>query len=126
MERLFWICIAGALGSGTRYLIGLWAADRLGDSFPYGTWIVNVLGCFCIAIVMQLALSVPAFPPTLRLALTTGFLGGLTTYSSFNYETTRLLQSGSPASALVNFGATTLACFGAGWLGLSLVRWATG
>lgn len=123
MERFFWICFAGAVGTGTRYLISLWASDRFGAAFPYGTWLVNVLGCFCIAAVMQTAVSLPTFPPNLRIALTTGFLGGLTTYSSFNYETTKFLQQGASASALINFGVTTVACFGSGWLGLSLVRW---
>ena len=46
MARLFWICFAGALGTGTRYLVALWAAQRLGSVFPYGTLIVNIVGCF--------------------------------------------------------------------------------
>jgi hypothetical protein len=49
MERFFWICLAGAAGTGARYLIALWAAQRLGSAFPYGTLIVNVFGCFVIA-----------------------------------------------------------------------------
>lgn len=122
MERLFWICFAGALGTGTRYLIGQWAGERLGSSFPYGTLIVNLTGCFLIAAVTQIALDMLAFPPTLRLALTTGFLGGLTTYSSFAYETTRLTQDGAPGAAMLNFGLTTVACFGAVLLGLALAQ----
>jgi CrcB protein len=117
MERFFWICLAGALGTGTRYLVGLWAGQRFGASFPYGTLIVNVTGCFLIAAVMQTAMNVANFPPTLRVALTTGFLGGLTTYSSFGYETTRLAQDGAHGVALLNFGVTTGACFSAVLLG---------
>src|SRR5260221_219849 len=49
MARLFWICVAGALGTGARYLVGVWATRALGASFPYGTLIVNVVGCFLIA-----------------------------------------------------------------------------
>jgi fluoride exporter len=120
MERLFWICFAGALGTGTRYLVGLWAGQRLGSAFPYGTLIVNVAGCFLIALIMHVALHAATFPPTLQLSLTTGFLGGLTTYSSFNYETTRLLQVGSLRGALLNYGLTTVLCFGAGLLGLAV------
>ncbi|HTQ08304.1 MAG TPA: fluoride efflux transporter CrcB [Polyangiaceae bacterium] len=124
MERFFWICFAGALGTAVRYLVSLWAAQRLGTNFPYGTLIVNVTGCFLIALVMSVALRVPAFPTNLRFALTTGFMGGLTTYSSFNYETTRLLQEGSPRLALVNYGVTGLCCFAAGVCGLLLgARW---
>lgn len=117
IERLLWICLAGALGTGARYLIGVWAAQRFGAAFPYGTLIVNIAGCFSIAAILQVALNVSTFSPTLRLALTTGFLGGLTTYSSFAYETTQLFRTGSSGAALVNFGVTTLACFTAVALG---------
>ena len=122
MERFFWICLAGALGTGTRYLVGVWAGARFGTSFPYGTLIVNVTGCFLIAAVMQTAMSVATFSPNLRLALTTGFLGGLTTYSSFGYETTKLAQDGSRGAALLNFGITTVACFAAVLMGFAAAR----
>ena len=120
MQRLFWICLAGALGTGTRYLVGLWAGQRIAADFPYGTFIVNVAGCFLIALVMRVALQVTTFPVDLRLALTTGFMGGLTTYSSFNFETTQLLLAGKRAAALTNLGATLGACFVAGMLGMLL------
>lgn len=122
MERFFWICLAGAAGVGTRYLVGLWAGERLGTAFPYATLIVNVAGCFLIALVMQTALNVATFSPTLRLALTTGFLGGLTTYSSFAYETTKLVQDGARGAALANVAITTVACFVAVALGLFLAN----
>jgi CrcB protein len=122
MERLFWICLAGAFGSGSRYLVGTWAGARFGTSFPYGTLIVNVCGCFLIALILESAAHVANFPPTLRLALTTGFMGGFTTYSSFAYETTRLAQDGARSAALANFGVTTLACFVAVLLGLAAGR----
>jgi len=122
MERLFWICLAGALGVGTRYIVGVWAGQRFGVSFPYGTLLVNVAGCFFIAAVMQTALNLASFSPTARLALTTGFLGGLTTYSSFAYETVKLAEDGARSSAALNFGVTTVACFAAVVGGLALGR----
>jgi CrcB protein len=122
MSKLLWICLAGALGTGTRYLVSVWASERFGEAFPYGTLIVNVAGCFLIAAVMQTALNASEFSPTLRLALTTGFLGGMTTYSSFAYETLRLARDGSRTAALVNFSLTTLACFGAVLLGLGAAQ----
>ncbi len=122
MERLLWVCLAGAVGTGTRYLVALWAGERFGAQFPWGTLLVNVAGCFLIGLVMQLALSLSAFPVNLRFALTTGFLGGLTTYSSFTWETTRLVQDGTPSAALLNFGLTTVGGFGAAVLGLGLAR----
>jgi CrcB protein len=121
MERFFWICLAGAAGTGARYLVAVWAAQRLGSAFPYGTLIVNLIGCFLIAALMHAALSL-AWPPTLRSALTIGFIGGLTTYSSFNYETMRLFEEGAPATAAVNLAGTILGSFAAGWLGLISAR----
>ena len=121
MERFFWICLAGAAGTGTRYLIALWAAQRFGSSFPYGTLIVNVTGCFLIAVIMQVAIAT-SWSPTLRSALTIGYIGGLTTYSSFNYETTRLLQDGAPDVAALNAIVTLVGCVAAGWLGLIASR----
>ena len=122
MERFLWICFAGALGTGTRYLIGLWAGQRPGSTFPYGTLIVNLLGCFLISFIMYLGLNLANVSTTLRMALTTGFLGGLTTYSSFNYETSKLLQDGAVGVALVNLGLTLFGCFASGMLGLFLAR----
>ncbi len=126
MARLFWICIAGALGTGARYLIGIWAEQRLGKDFPYGTLIVNVAGCFLIGLVMHLALRTTAISPALRPILATGFLGGLTTYSSFNYDTTRLLQAGAHGTAVFYFVMTIALCFTAGLLGMGAARLVAG
>jgi fluoride exporter len=121
MERLFWICLAGAVGTGSRYLIAVWAAQRLGSAFPYGTLIVNLAGCFVVAALMHAALTL-GWSANLRSALTIGFIGGLTTYSSFNYETMRLFEEGAPASAFLNVALTLVGGFGAGWLGLITAR----
>jgi CrcB protein len=121
MEKLFWISLAGAAGTGSRYLIATWAAQRFGSAFPYGTLVVNLAGCFAIAAVMHAAL-VLAWPPTLRATVTIGFLGGLTTYSSFNYETTRLFQEGAAAAAAANLVLTVIGGLLAGWLGLICAR----
>jgi len=121
MERFLWICLGGAAGSGARYLIAVWAAQRFGSSFPYGTLIVNLAGCFAIAGVMHAATAL-SWPATLRSAITIGFIGGLTTYSSFNYETSRLLEEGAAGGAIVNGLATILGAFTAGWLGTLFAR----
>lgn len=122
MDRFLWICFAGAFGTGARYLVGLWAGKALGTTFPFGTLIVNVVGCFLIAFVMQISLSTTLLSPTARLTLTTGFMGGLTTYSSFNFESTRLLQEGAWGTGLLNVGVTLSVCFVAGLLGLLVAR----
>ena len=121
MERLFWICFAGAVGTGTRYLVALWCAQRLGSAFPYGTFLVNIIGCFVIGGVMHAALLLD-WSPTLRAAITIGFLGGFTTYSSFNYETLRLVEEGAIATAGANILMTLVGGWAAGWLGLVAIR----
>jgi fluoride exporter len=121
MERFLWICLGGAAGTGARYLIAVWSAQRLGSAFPYGTLIVNLAGCFVIAALMHAALTL-GWSPTVRAAITIGFIGGLTTYSSFNYETMRLIEEGALAPAAVNLAVTVLGGFAAGWLGLMSAR----
>jgi CrcB protein len=83
-------------------------------------WIC-LAGCFAIAAVMHAALTL-AWSPTLRSAIAIGFLGGLTTYSSFNCETTRLLDEGSRGVAALNVAATLIGAFVAGWLGMVCAR----
>lgn len=121
MERFLWICLAGALGTGARYLTAAWAAQRFGSAFPYGTLVVNLSGCFAVAALMHAALTL-GWPPTVRAAATIGFIGGLTTYSSFNYDTMRLFEEGAPATAFVNLSVTVIGGFMAGWLGLMTAR----
>ena len=121
MERFLWICLGGAAGTGTRDLVAVWAAQRLGGAFPYGTLIVNLIGCFIIASAMHISVTL-AWSPTVRAAITIGFVGGLTTYSSFNYETMRLVQEGAPVSALANLTATLVGGVLAGWAGLMTAR----
>lgn len=121
MERFLWICLAGAAGTGARYLVALWAAQRFGSTFPFGTLIVNVVGCFAIAGFMHAALAL-SWSATTRSAITIGFIGGLTTYSSFNYETSRLLEEGATGTAALNVMATIFGAFAAGWLGMLSAR----
>jgi CrcB protein len=118
---VWWIMGAGALGSGARYLVGLWAVERLGAGFPYGTLIVNVTGSFALGMVAHLA-TASAWSPELRAAIAIGFLGGFTTYSSFNQETLTLLGNGAAGVALMNIAITLTAGLAAGWLGLVVAR----
>jgi CrcB protein len=122
MTRILLIGLAGALGTLTRYFVGLGAGRWLGTAFPYGTLIVNVLGCFLIAAIAHVAASTTMISPTLRLTLTTGFMGGLTTYSSFNLETTGFLRDRDFTTGFLNLGVTLVLCFSSGLLGLVVAR----
>lgn len=118
MERFLWICLGGAAGTGARYLVTLWALRIAGPGFPWGTLAVNVVGSFLLGLIMQVALTTDLIDPTLRLGLTTGVMGGFTTYSAFNYETLLYLQRNAWLAAFANLAATVLLCLAAGALGL--------
>lgn len=118
MARFLWICLGGALGTGARYLLSGWLAEAWGPGFPVGTLAVNVIGSFLLGLIMQVALTTELIPPTLRLFLSTGIMGGFTTYSSFNYETLKLFQDSAWGLGALNLAVTVLSCLGAGLLGL--------
>jgi fluoride exporter len=117
MERLVWVCLGGAFGSGARYLMSGWVQERLGAGFAWGTLSVNVLGSFLIGLIMQVSLSTGSVSPLVRLTLTTGVIGGFTTYSAFNYETLGYMQKSAWFLAGANVLATWIACLAAGFLG---------
>ena len=116
-----WVMVAGGLGSGARYLVGQWAGAAIGASFPFGTLIVNLVGCFLLGAVVQLS-SAGSWSPELRTAIAAGFLGGFTTYSSFNQETIALLTSGATGVAATYVAVTIAGGLAAGSLGLAVAR----
>jgi CrcB protein len=126
MERFALVCLGGAFGTGARYLLSGWLAERLGHAFPYGTLAVNLLGSFLLATLMGVGLASASLSPTARIALGTGVLGGFTTYSTFSYETFVYLQEGAPSLAALNVGATLIGCLLACWLGFAAARWLLG
>ena len=109
--KLLLVCLGGAVGSGLRYLTAVTASRVGGDAFPYGTLAVNLVGCFLIGFVNRIASDAIVSEDT-RLLLSTGVLGGMTTYSAFSYETVRLFQLGDWRGAVVNVVVTTGACLG--------------
>ena len=126
VDRWFWVCFGSALGGGARYLVSLGMTRLLGQSFAYGTLTVNVIGSFLIGALMVTASEGSAIAPTLRLALTTGVLGGFTTYSAFSYETFRYLEQGAWSTALVNVLVTLFGGLAATFLGWTFARWLLG
>jgi CrcB protein len=122
MARFLLVCAGGAFGTGARYLLGGWAQRTLGTAFPYGTLIINAVGSFLIVILMHLSIQRGVISPDLRVILTTGVMGGFTTYSTFNYETVRLLQDGALGLGALNILATVVVCLLAGGLGVLICR----
>lgn len=120
--RLLLVCAGGAIGSGARYLTALWAASAMSPAFPYGTFIVNVVGSFLIAFIMHVGAATELLSADMRVMLTTGVVGGFTTYSTFNYETTNLFRLGAWPAGMLNIGVTLIGCMAAGFAGLLLAR----
>lgn len=106
MPPIIAIAIGGAVGAVSRYLVGLASLYWFGDRFAFGTLIVNVMGCFVLGILLQHQLVATAKLPTLAHAgLTVGFLGALTTFSTFGVETIRFVERGEWWLAAINVGA---------------------
>ncbi len=121
--RILWIGMAGALGTVARYQLDRWTQARIGSSFPWGTLSVNLLGSFLLAWLTHAGLRADGPSPATRLVLSTGFLGGFTTYAAFNLETLRYLQCGAVGPATAYAAITILGCLGAGaagWFGASI------
>ena len=112
------VCVAGGVGTGLRYLIARWMVGAAGSGFPWGTLTVNLVGSALGGALMHLALTSPSISPAQRVVLTTGFLGGFTTYSAFNSETLAYLHNGSYGLAASYLLLTVVGCLGAGVLGL--------
>ncbi len=122
MQTAIFIAVFGALGCLARYLLSGWVYQLLGRVFPYGTFAVNILGAFLIGLIMELALRSTMISANLRIGLTVGFLGGLTTFSTFSYETFRLLEDGELVVATTNVLASVVFCLAFTWLGIVAAR----
>ena len=122
MVRFLLVCLGGAAGTGARYLFGLGVQRLTGGGFPWGTIGVNLVGSFLIVVIMQLGLVKQTISPDLRVILTTGVMGGFTTYSAFNYETVQFLRTGATGFALLNVGVTLVGCLLAAGLGFLVAR----
>jgi CrcB protein len=134
VREIVFVALGGSLGAVARYGVGLAASHWLGKNFPWGTLTVNVAGCFVMGIVMELLLDLEshtaeAITPALRLqtslwrhGVAIGFLGGLTTFSTFGADTLRELQSGRPLTALTNVAASVLLSLAAVWCGIAVMQ----
>ncbi len=122
MQTVFIIAVLGATGCLCRYYLSGWVYELCGSSFPYGTFAVNIVGAFCIGLIMEFSMHSALVSPHLRVGLTIGFLGGLTTFSTFSYETFRLLEDGQLLVASVNVLSSVMVCLVFTWLGIVAAR----
>ncbi len=114
-----WVAIgvAGALGAVLRYWLDGLVSRAAPGAFPWGTFVVNVSGCFAIGLLSAVLTGKFLPHPVLRTAILVGFVGAYTTFSTFTYETLQLGRGGAVGIALANVGASVVAGFGAVWLG---------
>ena len=122
MRELLIVGVAGAAGAITRYTVSGWVYELAGTRLPWGTLTVNVIGCFLLGLLMHISLATTIVPPAWRLALATGFLGALTTFSTFSYETLREFERGDWGAAGTNIVLNLALGLPATWLGLVLAR----
>jgi fluoride exporter len=108
MEKILIISAGAILGANARYWIGDWAARKLGPSFPYGTFIINLSGSFLIGLFLTLATERLMLDPRWRIFIAVGFLGAYTTFSTFTYESMNLLTNGQWVSGILNILGSTL------------------
>lgn len=110
--------LGGVAGALARYYAGRTIMERWGRTFPLGTFFVNVTGSFLLCMIYAWTVKGGAFPPFLEAALTTGFLGAYTTFSTYAYETVKLLEDRENLTAFAYAIGSVLLGLGAGWLGL--------
>ena len=133
MREILLVALGGALGALTRMGVSQLAVRWLGQGFPWGTLLVNVVGCFVIGIIGQSLVSLESVTgkaltvesqslvSLLRYGLVVGFLGALTTFSTFGFEVIRdFSQPGRAHLALLNIGGNLGLCLLAVWLGMWL------
>jgi CrcB protein len=115
------VLVGGGVGALARYVLGLEIAERIGGRFPLGTVVINVTGSFLIGLLMTLFTERLQPHPNWRLLLVVGFLGGYTTFSTFEYETFRAMQDGGKWIGLLNVVGSVVLGYIAVWIGAAIV-----
>ena len=120
---IWWVGLGGFLGANARYLLGGWISQRWGAVFPYGTFVINITGSFILGFFMAYANDRPWVAPSARLLFAVGFVGAYTTFSTFEYETMRLLQERETFLALMNIFGSVITGMVAVFGGFLLGEW---
>jgi CrcB protein len=114
--------LGGAIGTAARYLLTLAIQERASGGFPIATLLINISGSILLGFLMRYGLEGSTLSPELRLLLTTGFCGGFTTFSTFSYETARLLEGGEWQRGLAYITASVVVCLAGTFVGFALAR----
>ncbi|WNW09698.1 fluoride efflux transporter CrcB [Pseudomonas sp. DTU_2021_1001937_2_SI_NGA_ILE_001] len=122
IQTILAVSIAGIAGTLLRFATGNWVNVRWPQHFYTATLAVNIVGCLIIGVLYGLFLIRPEVPVEVRAGLIVGFVGGLTTFSSFSLDTLRLLESGQVPLALGYAGISVFGGLLATWVGLTLTR----
>lgn len=122
MNRFLLISLGAILGANARYLVGVWAAQRFGVTFPYGTAIVNITGALILGFLIAWGSARSGLTPELRLLIAVGFLGSYTTFSSFAVESVLQAESANLTNALLNILLNNGVGIVAAWFGIELAK----
>jgi len=110
--------LGGCLGSILRFWVGNYVGSRMGTRFPYGTLAINVTGSFLLGLVFALLTARTTWSPNWRYLIPIGFIGGYTTFSSFEFETLRIIQDGQVGLGILYVGLSVFVGFVAVWGGV--------
>lgn len=106
--RIIFLIVFGALGTLARYGLDGWIQYRVGSVFPAGTLTINLLGCLFLGLIGQFGFNHITVSPDLRIGLTIGLMGGFTTFSTFGWDTVRMLEEGEWTKASLYVGVSVL------------------
>ena len=118
---LWYVMFGSAVGGGSRFLLGSFIQTRSGAAFPIGTLVINITGSLVLAFIFRYAAG-SSVSPEVRAMLTTGFCGGYTTFSTFSWETVRLIEDGDYVRASWYIGLSVLLSLAGAFIGIGLAR----
>jgi fluoride exporter len=122
MTKYLMVALGGAAGSVLRFWVGTYVSDRLGTRFPYSTFLINVTASFLIGFVLAVLAEKTNWSPNWRYLIPIGFIGGYSTFSTFEYETFRVFQEGELLVSGLNVALSVVVGFFSVWLGVIIGR----